>query len=273
MSVVYFSQEDSRWRNVLYTITGNKTQTIGTSACGPTCMAMVISSLTGKTVLPTTTANYAVESGYRTANSGTSWGYYKDIASKYGLFCEETTSLDVAKSALREGKLVIASMRPGHFTGGGHYILLVGIQDKDGTTWINVHDPNMDNKKYGSDGLINQGTRDDGKVTAKEIVFKNEAKRYWIFDVAKKSSDKSETMEEDKMTVSEKKEFDELKAQVESLVKKSSMDIPNYAKDAIDALTKMKDKDGKSVVDTPNGRSADFYAMATVLHRVGLFDK
>ncbi|OAB48450.1 C39 family peptidase [Paenibacillus antarcticus] len=179
--LVYYSQEDARWKNVLYSIRNDKTQTIGTSACGPTSAAMAISTLSGNTVLPTTAATYAIAKGFRTPDNGTSWGYFGSIAKQYGLICKQTGSLAEVKEALGAGKLVIASMGKGHFTGGGHYVLLVGINTEKGIAWIDVYDPNHDNTKYGSDGLINQGIRNDGKVTAKETVFKNEAKQYWIF--------------------------------------------------------------------------------------------
>ncbi|MEC0092679.1 hypothetical protein [Paenibacillus macquariensis] len=44
------------------------------------------------------------------------------------------------KEALSVGKLVISSMGKGHFTDGGHYILLVGINNG----MIDVYDPNND---------------------------------------------------------------------------------------------------------------------------------
>lgn len=80
--------------------------------------------------------------------------------------------------------------------------------------------------------------------------------------------------EDDTMTLEEKQAFKQLQEQVAKLEKKLSMDaIPSYAKEAIDKLTKLKYKNGKPVVDTPNGRSADFYSLVTVLNRAGLFDK
>ncbi|WP_429368927.1 C39 family peptidase [Paenibacillus sp. DS2015] len=181
--LVYYSQEDAKWKNVLYSIRNDKSQTIGTSACGPTSAAMAISSLTGKAVLPTVAAAYAIKNGFRTQNEGTSWGYFASIAKQYGLICKQTGSLDDVKKALITGKLVVASMGKGHFTGGGHYVLLVRINTAKGM--IDVYDPNHDNTKYGSDGLIDQGIRNDGKVTARESVFKGEAKQYWIFEKEK----------------------------------------------------------------------------------------
>jgi hypothetical protein len=196
----------------MYSIRNDKKQTIGTSACGPTSAAMAISSLTGQTVLPTTAATYALNNGYRTNDTGTSWAYFASIAKKYGVECKQTGSLAEVKKALSDGKLVVASMGKGNFTGGGHYILLVGIASKNGETWINVYDPNHNYSRYGTDGLIDQGIKNDGKVSAKEIVFAKQAKQYWIF------SNKSVEVD-DSMNAEEKKAFEALKKTVTALEK------------------------------------------------------
>jgi len=175
---VYYSQEDARWRNVMYSIRNDKSQTIGTSGSGPTCVAMVLSSFTDKPILPTETAAWAISNGYRTVNSGTAWGYYGAIAKKYGLTCVQSGSLSDVRKALAAGHLVVASMGVGHFTGGGHYVLLTGI---DGD-WITVYDPNHDNTKYGKDGKIREGTKNDGIVDAHVTVFTAQAKQYWLFE-------------------------------------------------------------------------------------------
>lgn len=205
MTVVYYSQEDIRWRYNLYTITGDRTQTIGTSACGPTCFAMVAATFRDKSIQPPETAKFAIDRGYRTANSGTAWSYFAAAAKHYGLICKQTSSLDEAKQALAAGALVIGSMGPGHMTGGGHYVLLVGISGK----WIEVYDPNHDNTKYGSDGLIDQGVKNDGKIKADELVFKREARQYWIFPRPIK--------EEEPMTKEEKEAFDAMREDMAAL--------------------------------------------------------
>lgn len=51
--LTYYSQVDSRWKNHKYTAIGDKAQTIGTSGCGPTSAAMVVSSIRG-TITPDT---------------------------------------------------------------------------------------------------------------------------------------------------------------------------------------------------------------------------
>ena len=46
--LTYYSQLDSRWKDKLYTVTGNSSQTIGSSGCGPTVAAMIVSSIRGE---------------------------------------------------------------------------------------------------------------------------------------------------------------------------------------------------------------------------------
>ncbi|MBB6633573.1 C39 family peptidase [Cohnella thailandensis] len=210
MAKVYYSQEDLRWKNTPYTNRNDPTQTIGTSACGPTCFAMAASSLLGKSILPTEAAKFAVDNDFRTDDQGTKWTYFAAAAKKYGLACEQTGTMETVKAALATGALVVASMRSGHFTAGGHYILLVGI----GGGWFDVYDPNQDNRKYGSDGLIDQGVKDDGKVRAKESVIRNEARQFWIINKPVIEE------EEQPMIAAEKNEFEELTSRVEALEKK-----------------------------------------------------
>lgn len=181
MALVYYSQEDPQWKNKMYSSSEDKSQTIGTSACGPTSFAMVASSLLGKVILPPEAAEFAVEHGFRTENNGTAWGFFGKAAAEYGLTCKQTSDISEVKKAIAAGGQVVVSMRSGHFTGGGHYIVLVGVKVSNGEPLFDVFDPNKDNRKYGADGLINQGVKDDGKVTAKEIVFRREAGQYWIF--------------------------------------------------------------------------------------------
>jgi hypothetical protein len=166
---------------------------------------MAVSSLTNEVVLPTAAAAFAVSKGYRTFNNGTSWTYFKAFVEQYGLACIQTSNLDTVKAALATGSLAVASMRSGHFTSGGHYILLVEAE----VDTISVYDPNQDNRKYGNDGLIDQGVRDDGKVKAKESVIRKEAGQYWII---------SKIREEDlpPMTATEKKAFEELQTTVKN---------------------------------------------------------
>jgi len=51
--LTYYSQADSRWANHKYSAINDKSQTIKSSGCGPTCSAMVVSSIKG-TITPDT---------------------------------------------------------------------------------------------------------------------------------------------------------------------------------------------------------------------------
>lgn len=128
-------QGDKRWGHLPY---GNH-GTLATSACGPTSMAMVVVGLTGNTgVNPKVTADWSVSHGYR-ASSGTSWGFFPACAKAYGIRCSQVSySASSIIENLRAGKVMITSMKPGHFTKGGHFIVLRGITESGK---ILVNDP------------------------------------------------------------------------------------------------------------------------------------
>jgi N-acetylmuramoyl-L-alanine amidase len=66
-------------------------------------------------------------------------------------------------------------------------------------------------------------------------------------------------------------ELEALKKRVAELEAQNSMPVPEWAQDAVEAATKTTGKDGKPLIDTPDGRSYDFYSTITVLHRKGVF--
>lgn len=149
--LTYYSQADSRWANQLYTSTGNKSQTMKSSACGPAVAAMVVSSSKGA-ILPTAMAKLFVDNGYRTANNGTAWAAFPFIADYFD-FSEYyvTSNFSTMRSYLTQKNsdgsnkyYVIASCGSGLFTTGGHYVVLVA--DTSGT--ITVYDPYLYNGKF-----------------------------------------------------------------------------------------------------------------------------
>lgn len=130
-----FLQWDKRWGYVSY---GGSM--IGLSGCGPTCLSMVLVSLTGRQdQTPDAVARFSEEHGYYVEGSGTAWSLMTEGASLLGLSAREL-SLDesVMKSALDAGNPIICSMGPGDFTTQGHFILIYGY-DESGF-WVN--DPN-----------------------------------------------------------------------------------------------------------------------------------
>ena len=133
--VFYYNQYDERWKDLPY-----GTDNIGGYACGPTSMAIVVSSLTSETVDPPHMAQWAYENGHWCSKSGSYHSIVSGAAREWGLSCEACPRSDPQRlvDALSSGDLVVAIMGPGHFTRSGHFIVLRGVT-ADGT--ILVADP------------------------------------------------------------------------------------------------------------------------------------
>ena len=125
--VIYFNQLDERYANQPY-----GTDHIGEYGCGPTSMAIVVSSLTSETVDPAQIARWAYEHGYWCSRSGSYHTLIPGAAQAWGLSVEGCTASEPQRilDTLADGKLVVALMTKGHFTKSGHFIVLRGVQDE-----------------------------------------------------------------------------------------------------------------------------------------------
>lgn len=132
--IPYLLQYDSRWAFTQY-----GSSYMGYTACGPTCLSMVVAGLTGSAdYTPAYIADFAEKNGYYVDGAGTSWSLFTDGAEKFGLRCEAVSTDEKAmKRALRDGGVLIASMSPGDFTSAGHFIVLY----KSGFGGFRVYDP------------------------------------------------------------------------------------------------------------------------------------
>lgn len=90
--LTYVSQIDNRWKNYPYTVTNNKSQTIGKSGCGVATAAMIIDSIVGN-VSVTELADVFVKHGYRSPNNGTYWSANRAIADEFNIEYQETSNL------------------------------------------------------------------------------------------------------------------------------------------------------------------------------------
>ena len=124
--VVYYNQLDERYAGEPY-----GTDNIGGYGCGPTAMAIVVSSLAGETVDPVQMAAWSYENGYWCSRSGSYHAMIPAAAENWGLVVEGCSASEPQRilDALVEGKLVVAIMSRGHFTSSGHVIVLRGVQD------------------------------------------------------------------------------------------------------------------------------------------------
>ena len=141
--LTYYSQLDSRWKNKPYTVTGNSSQTIGSSGCGPTVAAMIVSSIRGE-ITPEEMAELFLKYGYRSPNNGTYWSAYRAIADEFNIGYEETANFNKALELLRNNYYIVVSCGNGLFTTGGHYIVLVGIEGDV----LQIYDPYLYNGKF-----------------------------------------------------------------------------------------------------------------------------
>lgn len=127
-NVVYFNQLDERYADQPY-----GTDRISGYGCGPTAMAIVVSSLTGETIDPAQMARWAYENDYWCSKSGSYHTLIPGAAQAWGLAAEGCTASEPQRilDALADGKLVVALMTKGHFTKSGHFIVLRGVQDEN----------------------------------------------------------------------------------------------------------------------------------------------
>lgn len=125
IDVTYFNQAVGYWANELY----GTSSTIKAAGCGPTAMAIVISTFTGETHDPYELATWSYNNGHRCEGNGSYHTLIPAASEAYGLTCEGISGdnpQDIV-DALTSGKLVVAIMSKGHFTNNGHFIVLRGV--------------------------------------------------------------------------------------------------------------------------------------------------
>lgn len=144
---VYYNQTDEAWAEKKY-----GSDRLGGYGCGPTAMAMVVSSLTESDMDPELMAQHCVDHGYWARKHGSYLSLVPGAAEDFGLTCTplvpEETDADLISQYLLSGSLIVALMGPGHFTNGGHFIVLHGAtldgsvlvadpanRDRSLTTW------------------------------------------------------------------------------------------------------------------------------------------
>lgn len=124
INIIYYHQSDARWGSLKY-----GSDKISTHGCGPTAMAMVVSSMTDTVMEPQEMAKWAVSNGYWARRSGSYHSIVTGTATAFGLHAESfsSRSTDELLEKLMAGNLFVALMGPGHFTQSGHFIILRGV--------------------------------------------------------------------------------------------------------------------------------------------------
>jgi len=137
LDIVYYDQTDPLWAEEPY-----GTDKLGGYGCGPTAMSIVVSSLTDQGMDPAQMAQHCVKNGYWAKYHGSYLSIVPGVAEDLGLECvplpPEEADADTVSQYLATGHLMVALMGPGHFTNGGHFIVLRGVTLEGG---ILIADP------------------------------------------------------------------------------------------------------------------------------------
>lgn len=186
--VSYF-QNDPRWKNKPYRVSG-ESSTVGSAGCGPTCAAMVIETLTGKTFTPEDACGWSIQHGYKALKQGTYYSYFRPQLAAFGIDCNQMDWTSTygkpnhpnhkrALELLQQGYYLIALMNKGTWTRSGHFILVWWADGK-----VRINDP---------------ASTKDSRVNGDPYDFRSQVKYYWWVDARKYNNNE----EDDSMTGAE----------------------------------------------------------------------
>ena len=148
-AMVYFQQD------YMYTRYGDSY--VGRGGCGITTMAMLATYMTDTIYTPAMLAGRYPD--YHDA-SGTRGELFRYVPAQLGFFLDKTTSsIEDVIAALEKGQRVVSLQRLGHFTRGGHYLLLQAYYPDNDT--FQVRDSNIYNYGRLSGHRVDYFTRDD----------------------------------------------------------------------------------------------------------------
>lgn len=129
----YYSQRDPRWSQKYYGIWN-----MDNAGCVPTSLAMALTGLTGRTVLPTEVADYLYHHtiAFNKAGIGTATDGIIKVAQQYGVQTRVLHSSQAVKDALAAGHNVYAAVGPSRFVNAPytHGMMLRGYSG--GSTYV-----------------------------------------------------------------------------------------------------------------------------------------
>ena len=174
---VWYLQIDTRWNTKWYRVR-KETSTIGGAGCGPSSMAMVISTLKAPGTTPVETCAWSQRRGYKAYLSGTYDSYFRAHGKATGIAVTQlsTTSRSnmskakaqvydtMAMNAIKRGDFVIALMGKGNWTKVGHFVLWYGMEGNN----VLIRDP---------------ASTAAGRAKNTLTLFKSQVKRYWVISV------------------------------------------------------------------------------------------
>jgi len=139
LETVYFNQTDPAWASDPF-----GSDNIGGYGCGPVAMTIVVDTMTNTYTTPKLMSQWAADNGYWARGSGSYHTIVQGTAEAYGLHAEALAERtpECVLEALSDGSMIVALMGPGHFTNGGHFIVLRSVISSEGSdNKILVADP------------------------------------------------------------------------------------------------------------------------------------
>lgn len=133
---VYYNQTDDRWAHALF----GPRDPILTHGCGPTVLAMLISSYSSTSLNPREAADWAAQNGYCIPGEGSAHTIIEGGCAAFGLSAVPLSAPtpDAILKALSDGKVVVALMGPGYFTDSGHFVVIIkALEDQT----VRIADP------------------------------------------------------------------------------------------------------------------------------------
>lgn len=166
--IVYYNQEDSRWGEKTY----GPVDKIKDTGCGPTVLAMAVSSFTENQLNPKEMCDWAYVNGYCSIGSGSFHTLIAQGLENFGIAAKVTNNSREVEAALKKGKPVIALMGEGHFTSGGHFILLCEMDMDEKVTVADPKSVERTNQKWDFDIIAEEAKMSPAAGGA-----------YWILEV------------------------------------------------------------------------------------------
>ena len=181
---VSYLQTDARWKNKPYRVKGENS-TIGSAGCGPTCAAMLIETITGRTFTPEAACMWSMERGYKALNQGTYYSYFVPQFAEFGISCDMLNWVSTygkpdhanhakAFGMLKEGYYLIALMNKGLWTRSGHFVVVWWADGK-----VHINDP-----------ASTKAERLSGDLRT----FKSQVKYYWWVDARRINTEEDDDM-------------------------------------------------------------------------------
>lgn len=141
--------------------------TIADSGCGPTCAAMILSTLLDEDVTPQIACNYSSSLNHL-VSGGTEDAFFDDIFNEYGVsYTKEEQTKENIIASLEAGNYIIAHMGHGDFTtGDGHFIVLTGIDE------------------YGNIIVADPASRENSSIVWSPSVFEDQRRGQGMYSVS-----------------------------------------------------------------------------------------